>query len=250
MSHILFVFILRIALYQSTSFAGTVGDHLSLDGVKEKCVKFSKVRIGSAPFEGRECKVTEFGSLGRIDGTNYFFALYCILPNRSAENSKCGDGTFDAKFHAQRGMAVFSSKEDANKTDLDFERADSEIGSRYYNKPEIVDVGNRKLLSLSIRIDGTGAGNESEYYVRQNSKWIQIESESWEKQVLEQIPVGLKIYKGIWPDLKTMKAEAGLYKKGDSNCCPTGGRALIDLELVENQIRVKKLIFEPSQGSQ
>ena len=34
---------------------------------------------------------------------------------------------------------------------------------------------------------------------------------------------GLEMRMGVWPDLHTMRAEAGLYQPGDPNCCPTGG---------------------------
>lgn len=244
MRQIVFVFLLGTLFNQQISVGETVGDHLSLDSIKERCAKFSKIEIGKSAFAARECKITEFGNLGKVEGENYLFALYCIMPNHSPLNSKCGDKTFDAGYHARRGMAVFTSQVATKKVTLLFEKADPDIGIYYYEKPEIVDVGKNKLLFLPIHVDGTGNGNASEYYLLRNRKWVLIESAKWQKQVHDQLPADLKIHKGIWPDLKNMKAVAGLYKKDDANCCPTGGRALIDLGLQENSITLKKLTFD------
>jgi hypothetical protein len=44
------------------------------------------------------------------------------------------------------------------------------------------------------------------------------------------------IWKSVWPDFRKMTAETGLYRNGDANCCPTGGRALIALKVEQNRL--------------
>jgi len=41
-----------------------------------------------------------------------------------------------------------------------------------------------------------------------------------------------------------MTAETGLYKPTDANCCPTGGRAKIELALENNKFILKKVVIE------
>jgi hypothetical protein len=109
----------------------------------------------------------------------------------------------------------------------------------YSDKPEIIRNQFGTLLYLPIRVDGTGHMNESEYYVRQNGKWERIDSESWRSDLGKRIPPGLELWKGVWPDLHTMRAEAMLYRSNDANCCPSGGIARIRFS-----IRAKKFVLQ------
>jgi hypothetical protein len=144
-------------------------------------------------------------------------------------------------------MAVFIQEGAGDNARLLFERASSEIGIYVYEKPQIIRYGADTILMLTIRLDGTGAGNASEYYARKNGAWQRIESESWIEDVRKKVPAGLEIWKGIWPDMRSMTAKAGLYRKGDANCCPTGGEAKITLAIENNRFVVRSVTVE--QGS-
>jgi len=118
-----------------------------------------------------------------------------------------------------------------------------------YEKPQIIRNGASTILMLTIRLDGTGSGNASEYYARKNRAWQRIESESWVEDVRKKIPAGLEIRKGIWPDMQTMTAKAGLYRTGDANCCPTGGAAKIALAIENDRFVVRSVAVERGSKS-
>ena len=216
-------------------------ERLRLPDIKENCIPFSEIKVGTDEIDAKECKVTESGQFGVVDGERYFYAIYCLMPGTEKE-SKCGDNSFAGGYHSRRGLAVFVQK--GEFAELLFERAEPDIGIIYYENPEIIEIGKTTVLVLKIVIDGTGAGNASEYFSWQDHKWVPIESEMWQQELRTKIPAGPQIWKGIWPDLRTMTAETGLYKPTDANCCPTGGRAKIELALENNKFILKKVVIE------
>ncbi len=216
-------------------------ERLPLVDITEKCIPFSEVKVGTDDIDAKECKVTESEQFGIVDGEKYLYAIYCLMPAFEKE-SKCGDNSFAGRYHSRRGLAVFVQK--GEFAELLFERADPDIGIIYYEKPEIIQIGKTTMMVLKIVIDGTGSGNASEYFSWQDHKWVPIESESWQQELRTKIPAGLQIWRGIWPDFGTMTAETGLYKPTDANCCPTGGRAKIDLALENNQFVFKNVVIE------
>ena len=104
--------------------------------------------------------------------------------------------------------------------------------------------GRCAVLNLPIAWEGTAHGNDSEYYIREAGKWERIEAEEWLKELRTRIPPGLEIWKGVWPKLETMEAEAGLYRGGDSNCCPSGGVARIRLAIRSRQFVIDSVVAE------
>ena len=88
-------------------------------------------------------------------------------------------------------------------------------------------------------------GNQSEYYLREKNKWETIEAYGWLDDLEPRMPRGLSIWKGVWPDPKTMQAQVGLYREGDVNCCPTGGIARIQLAIRSRQFVIESLVIDP-----
>lgn len=214
-----------------------------LDTVKTKCIELSGIKIGGAPDDVADCRVSEFGILGTFKNHTYYYAIYCLIPGYSINEGACASGTFNAEYHKARALAVFVGDEAKKAPQLLLERAEPEIGTVWYERPEIVTNAAGTFLHLPIHLDGTGAGNMSQYYLwdEKAADWQSVESESWTKNL--QIPTGLSINKGIWPNLKNMSAEAYLYRAKDANCCPTGGTALIKLKIEDSRFVVKSLTF-------
>jgi hypothetical protein len=231
---------LFIAMVFVTAFSSRQDERfLPLESLKRGCIELAEVKVGSGPDDAAECRVSEFGSFGELDGETYYYALYCLIPNYEKVKAQCVDTSFSAQYHARRASAIFVQKGNSPQARLLFERASEDIGIYVYDKPEFIRSQYGTLLLIPIRLDGTGAGNVSELYIREDDHWASIDTESWMKDLDSKIPKGLQIWKGIWPDYRTMTAETGVYREGDANCCPTGGKVLIRLDLANHSIVLK-----------
>ena len=202
------------------------------------------MKQGDGVGDYRECSVSEFGEFGVVDAQTYYYALSCLIPTWGASEGKCGDDSFAARYHRTRALAVFAGDPANGGLQLVFERADPEIGLVVYRQPELVENAAGTLLHLWIKSDGSGNHNESEYYLRVAGHWERIETEAWLSDLRQRLPAGLEIWRGIWPDLHTMLAEASLYRAGDANCCPSGGIARIQLAIREKRLLLDSLVVE------
>ena len=172
---------------------------------------------------------------------SYYYAIYCLMPNYGSEG-KCGDGSFAARYNERRALAIFVRHGAGENARLVFERADQEIAViRVAGKSEIVPTPAGRLLYLPIAVDGTANMNDSRYYLRIGNNWERIDADSWLSDLAKRIPQGLEMWKGVWPDVHTLRADAGLYREGDANCCPTGGTAHIQLAIKSRQFVVESI---------
>jgi hypothetical protein len=217
---------------------------LSIKELGTRCIDFPATKSGDGA-HAASCGVSEFGSLGAFAGKKYYYAIYCLIPDYSREDGECGSGSFSASFHKARAMAIFVSDAGQDTARLLLKRAEEEIGLVWYAKPEIITNPYGSFLIIPIHLDGTGAGNSSEYYVRdkKSGMWVSLDANSWLGEI--RIPSSLAINKGIWPDLKKMTAEAYLYRKGDANCCPTGGKMLLKLGIRRDRLFIKSATKAP-----
>jgi hypothetical protein len=55
------------------------------------------------------------------------------------------------------------------------------------------------------------------------------------------------MWKGLWPDLVNMRVETGLYRKGDGNCCPTGGTARVRLAIRDTQFVITSVVVDTTR---
>ena len=210
--------------------------------IRDRCIELTRIKQGGE--EGyRECRVSDFGELGAVDGQTWYYALYCLIPGWSdPAQGQCAGSSFNGNYYRTRALLVLAG--DTAGVQLVFERAEPEIGVLVYYKPAIVRNAAGTLLHLPVAYDGTGNGNGSEYYIREAGSWQRIESEAWQADLLSRLPVGLSVWKGVWPDLSTLRAETGLYRKGDGNCCPTGGLARIQLAIRGKQFVLESVTFQ------
>jgi hypothetical protein len=219
----------------------------SVASIHNQCIEFAEIKKGEGTDDYRDCAVSDFAEFGAVDGQTYYYALYCLVPSYSRDGAKCGDNSFEARYHRQRGVAIFTQDHPDGAARLLFERVEPDIGTLRYDKPEIVQGSVGTLLYVPIAIDGTGVGNESEYYVREKSEWKSVEAKEWLNELVQRIPPGLKILKGVWPDVHTLRAEAGLYREHDANCCPTGGVAKIQVEIRAERFVIASVSIENEQ---
>ena len=198
----------------------------------------------------RDCNISEQGEIGIVNENTYYYVIYCIIPDYSPGKAKCGDGSFSARYHAANGLSIYVRKALSSNLDIYLERADPEIGTCIYRKPEIIKNSIGRFMYVPISESGSGDYNHSEYYLwRPNANdGVSINSESWGEDFWKRIPSGLSVRKGIWPDIRTMTAEASLYREGDANCCPTGGTAFIKFTLKDNQFVVDSVEFRKNEN--
>lgn len=215
-----------------------------LEILRKQCIPFQELKRGNEPDNLRDCRVSEFGEFASLDGETYFYAAYCLIPNYEPDKGTCGDGSFNASYYARRGLAIFVSAP-TGAARLRFERVSGDVGALVYPyKPEIVRSKSGTMLYLPIAVDGTGHGNQSEYFLRENGDWTPIEAESWLKDLVRRLPAGRQVWKGVWPNLHTLEAVAGLYRQGDANCCPSGGKAHIQLAIRSKRFVIDSITFE------
>lgn len=111
-------------------------------------------------------------------------------------------------------------------------------------RPEIIRTTAGTVLYLPIVVDGTGVYNDSEYYLRNAGVWEAIDGQTWTSDLKSRLPPDLEIHTGVWPDLRAMRAEAGLYRPGDAGCCPSGGTARMSLAIRGRQLVIDSLVIE------
>jgi pimeloyl-ACP methyl ester carboxylesterase len=193
----------------------------SIDALRQGCIEFTEVKRGSQPEDIGDCRVTAFGTLGTFDNRTYYYALYCLVLSDQIGQGTCSGDSFNSRYHRTRGLVVFEG--DRTTARVLFERVSGDIGIYVYAAPEVTRTAAGTVLSLPIRVDGTGNYNESEYYLRKAGAWQKLDFRTWQQELVSRVPGGRQLRKGLWPNLATMRVEAGLYRPGDSNCCPTGG---------------------------
>lgn len=122
------------------------------------------------------------------------------------------------------------------------------VDSAHFAAPHFARSG--RLLVIPGHLEGTGNFNAALLYVVESDGRLRdIDTESWLEELQRRLPNGMGAWKGIYPDLETMTAETPIWKSGDGNCCPTGGRAFIRLELKDRRLAIADLRFEKGEAA-
>ena len=219
----------------------------SIEMMRRTCPSFSDITPGREPDDLRDCAVSQFGEFAAFDGRTYYYAIYCLIPN-DADKSACNDKTRTAENFRARGLAIFTRDRASDTATLLLERASRDLGIYVFpQKPAIVDSSLGAVLYVPMTVDGTGSGNASEYYAWDSGEWKPIEAETWLGDLQRRLPQGLEIRKGVWPDLRTMSAETGLYRPGDANCCPSGGVVRVRLSILSRRFVIDSFVVAPQK---
>jgi uncharacterized protein YecT (DUF1311 family) len=110
----------------------------------------------------------------------------------------------------------------------------------HFSPPVLAQSG--RLLVIPGHEEGTGNFNiEMVYLVDGTSEPRELDTESWLRDLQHRLPKGLGAWKGIYPDYDALTAETPLWKDGDGNCCATGGRAFIRLEITNRRLAIADL---------
>lgn len=113
------------------------------------------MKHGDQPGDLRNCRVSEFGEFASIDGQTYYYLLYFLIPNYAPGKGTCDDGSFDARYHRERGLAIFAGDAPSASASLLFERVDGELRSLRYSRPQIVMQPREYCFTFPSRSKGT-----------------------------------------------------------------------------------------------
>jgi uncharacterized protein len=194
------------------------------DALDHACIALAATVSG----EASHCRIVESEAFGSLGSEIFRYALYCLdeEPNGSAPCELSGIALFASDSRTQRVRRWHLSSSD---------------GGNVYAAPRIIRGAKATLLEVPVSVQGTGAFNATELFVREGDRWRRVDNTSWEKELARRLPKGLAVWKGIWPDLRTMSASTGLYHAKDANCCPTGGHAEIKLALKDARLVLEHL---------
>jgi hypothetical protein len=175
------------------------------------------------------CVVDAFGNIGAVQTHDFFYARYTF---KSADPA-------DLPYPR---VVIFEKASSAMLRPILISGADPAFD---YRKPTIVRGGGRLVLHIPAYEPGTGNFNRESVYLWAGDGWRDADVKSWLADLARRLPKGLAVWKGVYPDYAAMKAETPLWReKNDPNCCPTGGRAKIDLEWRGNRIAARALRVE------
>lgn len=216
---------------------------IALSFVSTRCIEFAQVKVGPKETDATECVVMDFGIIGKKANQTYYYALYCLTPNSSAPAERCGQRMQRSDYYRTDGLAIFV--QDGQSPDVQplLDRTDVEIGMYNYGRPAFISGPGGEFMVVPIQLTGTGNGNASEYYSWDGHAWQPLDTKAWLSELSHRLPKDLEIWKGVWPDLRSMRATASLYRRSDGNCCPTGGTALIELAVAHQQLTLKTIEF-------
>ena len=186
-----------------------------------------------AALDGREagetCSIAEFGEIGAVEGRRFHYAVYQYRSGR------------DGILHHTR-VIVFEAAAPGMKRAVIATEADPAIG---YDKPRLLRSGGRVLLHIPGSESGTGNFNRERLFVWRAGQWRDVDTTAWLDDLARRLPAGYGAWKGIYPDYVALKASTPLWRKGDGNACPSGGRAYILLgwrgdRIVLRDVRLRK----------
>ncbi len=106
----------------------------------------------------------------------------------------------------------------------------------YFGEPRLVATPAGRLLDLNGSLDGTGNLSVESLYQFTDGAWHEVDLTAWPKALSARLPKGLAIWKGVYPDWKTMTAASDLWRDRDANCCPSGGSVHVTLALADGRI--------------
>jgi hypothetical protein len=116
----------------------------------------------------------------------------------------------------------------------------------FFEPPRLNQDG---LLHVPGYSQGTGAFNKDRLYRHAAEGWMTINMDEWFDEVAPMLPAGREIWKGVEYDFSHpwsgLVARTPLWRADDGNCCPTGGSAVITLEIQDNGLVATGVDYQP-----
>lgn len=187
--------------------------------------------------EKHSCTVGTVTRLGVVGKLAMHAVSYCLLS---------GTRKPDAKKCEHNAITVFSHKPGDTHwvAQVSYDDVRHEEPALDPGGVALYRHGPAYILYLPARLDGTGSINVSRHYTWNNQRWELIDTDAWVADLKKRLPPGSEFWKGIWYDMKSLTSHVGIYRKGDGNCCPSGGIAKVSLALNGTRLVLKSFIVE------
>jgi hypothetical protein len=179
-----------------------------------------------------DCEINKFGSLGSINDRAFYFGLY-TFSRQEVDYLSQGVIVFEGK------ITDMYIKPCIFKVHLDIFPKAAILG---YSEPRIFDTKFGKILVLSCALGGgSSIAYDNNYYLWENSNWVEIDSKKWELELKGKLPKGLSIWDQPEIDFNDLTIASNLWTEKDPHCCPTGGKVKIYLSIKENRFEIDKV---------
>jgi hypothetical protein len=220
-----------------------------LDRLRTECIDFG---VSGQYVEGElVCRVLEFGELGIVGETQFYYGLYRLKlthPDFSPDTLEMD--SYNRPPLNQTAVAIFRARDDASAL-LDWKDvADYVEFLSWFEKPDIIEAPFGTVLSIPERISGTAAANDDKYFRWIDDRWRLLDTTSWTAALRDSLPEGQHVWKGLQIDIRSLSVESGVWRDGDANCCPTGGTVHVQLRLEGDALTIERLEHRkpPEQG--
>jgi len=204
------------------------------DWLKNNCISITYQHEKQTP-----CRVNDFEVVTKIEDTTFLYASYFRLHDWQGEPQQESD---KPPFNNQI-LVLFESKNNTEAKPIMVWHNPDSFSVSWLEKPTIISGEFDLILRVPHSYSGTGHFNSDKYFVWKQSQWQKLNTENWFSNLNKQLPEGYAIWKGIVPNIKTMTAQSLVWKKGDANCCPSGGNVDISFGIAENELIINTINF-------
>jgi hypothetical protein len=112
----------------------------------------------------------------------------------------------------------------------------------YAQKPYTIGWHNSAtMLVLPDFPHGSGSYVHDRAYVIEEPRnvWLEVDVNKWEENLQERLPKGLSTNRGHSVDYGRGIGQVFLARPSDPNCCPSGGRAIVQLLLRSGRLQIE-----------
>ena len=177
--------------------------------IKDECISTHAVRFGPDS-EWKKCRLIRTGFVATIGLIDFYYADYCLIKS----GTRCD----------RQAQVLYGNRAYRPEAAVYMHRIDA-AGTRY-EMPLLTGSDKQSILTTTSYRPGSRQAQRS-YFHLATTGWTEIDSAEWKKALQDKLPAGTtaRIPAGAQPDPTTMALEVPLFRKGDRDCCASGGRA-------------------------
>jgi hypothetical protein len=112
--------------------------------------------------------------------------------------------------------------------------------------PIVHDVAGQSVLTIRTRVPGTGHNFIEYHFVISPVSGLPqvIDLSDIDRAISANVPQGWAVLKGGGLDFEKLRFASPIWQPGDGNCCPSGGRIDMKLELNDERISVSQVYYD------